>query len=600
MRRAKRILLAYVLPLVVLMGGVVSYVATLDYNAYHGQVVQEVEDYTGRKLTISGRIGGNFLTTRPMMILNDVTLANAKWGRKRPMAVAKRAKVEFAIWPLLMGSLKIKRLIIYDADILFQTSRQGVGNWEFQNVDGRRQRRPNIADRFELPFVRDVRLINSVVTYRDGLAKAETKLKLKRAIVQTDGFDSPVRLTIDGDHRGVPIKTTGTSGSIGSFLDGARHFPIRLKLAYSGSDLEADLRLDLNSAVTRFRGSIRSRRLDLDLLRGRGLERRLSATTPIPAGMLKALDADIKVRVGTLIVARQQLRRVRADLSVKNGELRLSPFGAQIAGGRVRGQLSLDGTGPHAVATVKLVGRNFAARKLTKLLFGKAVINARMTVHVDMAGAGKTRRKIVESAKGRVVALIRRGPVKTGLIAMPTTGLLGAINPWAEKDGSVTFNCIVGRFDFRKGVGRSRLLMADTAHASLSGKGTINLSKETIDVLLIPRTKKAGPASVGALVPIRVRGRLVDPNIFGDVGKFPEQAAKSFLGLVGKPFELLGEILNPDTGSQKTRHIPPCVRARSQAMGKALPKRVKRRKPPKRRLQLKTLRFDPASISAFD
>ena len=119
-------------------------------------------------------------------------------------------------------------------------------------------------------------------------------------------------------------------------------------------------------------------------------------------------------------------------------------------------------------------------------------------------------------------------------------------------------------------------------------------------MLLIPRTKKAGPASVGALVPIRVRGRLVDPNVFGDAGKIPELAAKSFLGLVGKPFELLGEILNPDNASQKTRYIPPCARARAQVMGKARPKRVKRRKPPKRRLQLKTLKFDPASINAFD
>ena len=52
--RIKTILIAILVLLVVLPGGAIVYVMSIDYNQYKGLIASEVERATGRKLTIDG------------------------------------------------------------------------------------------------------------------------------------------------------------------------------------------------------------------------------------------------------------------------------------------------------------------------------------------------------------------------------------------------------------------------------------------------------------------------------------------------------------------------------------------------------------------
>lgn len=112
------------------------------------------------------------------------------------------------------------------------------------------------------------------------------------------------------------------------------------------------------------------------------------------------------------------------------------------------------------------------------------------------------------------------------------------------------FECIAVRFDVAGGVARSRVRFGEGPHVALLGRGAIDLGRERIDVLIVPRRKVTELAALP--VPLRIEGPLAAPRgradanasvaaVVTDVGLRPVQeiggAVTSPLGL-GRP---LGE-----------------------------------------------------------
>ena len=105
-------------------------------------------------------------------------------------------------------------------------------------------------------------------------------------------------------------------------------------------------------------------------------------------------------------------------------------------------------------------------------------------------------------------------------------------------DRLVKLRCAVADFDVKQGRMTAGALVFDTQVTTLIGTGTIDLGDETLDLTLIPRTKKTSPLALTS--PIYIRGSFARPTTEVDKGRVALRAIGAVgLGLINPLLALI-------------------------------------------------------------
>ena len=114
----------------------------------------------------------------------------------------------------------------------------------------------------------------------------------------------------------------------------------------------------------------------------------------------------------------------------------------------------------------------------------------------------------------------------------------------AKDPKQTDLRCAVADFDVRNGVLTARRLVLDTGVVVTTGRGSVNLGSEALDLTLQGHTKK--PRLVRVIAPIHVGGRLAKPQLKVDTGPVVAQAGAGLaLGAVLTPLAALIPFLTP-------------------------------------------------------
>ncbi|MFW2372063.1 MAG: AsmA family protein [Gammaproteobacteria bacterium] len=114
--------------LLVLLIGLSIFVYTFDANHYKPQISQQVEQATGRKLSIEGNVK---LSLFPWigLSLNQVSLANARGFGPDPFAQLQALDVKVALLPLLKQQLRVDKVRLQGLYLSLQQTKDGRNNW---------------------------------------------------------------------------------------------------------------------------------------------------------------------------------------------------------------------------------------------------------------------------------------------------------------------------------------------------------------------------------------------------------------------------------------------------------------------------------------
>ena len=205
--RLRTILIALLVLVVVVLGGATVFVMSFDFNQYKGLIAQQVEQATGRSLTIKGDIALAFSLT-PTLVADDLSLANATGGSRPEMVTVKRLEVQLQLLPLLSNQVRIDRLILDGADILLETDKSGHGNWAFNPPDASAV--PASSGSVPpLPEIGLVQISNSRVSYREG--GRERSLDIRKLDAETKG--GRVELALAATIGKAPVTVKGSIGA---------------------------------------------------------------------------------------------------------------------------------------------------------------------------------------------------------------------------------------------------------------------------------------------------------------------------------------------------------------------------------------------------
>jgi uncharacterized protein involved in outer membrane biogenesis len=124
----KRLILAVVGLVVVVIVAAVLYLTFGDLSRFRPNVEAAVSRATGREFRIEGAFKPKVLPT-PSLVVEGVTLANAEWGTPTPMISVGKASVEIGLWSLISGPIRVKKVDVQDVAILVEQNASGASNW---------------------------------------------------------------------------------------------------------------------------------------------------------------------------------------------------------------------------------------------------------------------------------------------------------------------------------------------------------------------------------------------------------------------------------------------------------------------------------------
>jgi AsmA family protein len=290
---------------------------------------------------------------------------------------------------------------------------------------------------------------------------------------------------------------------------------------------------------------------------------RVFSDDPLPLDGLKAVDADVGLRIEKLL-AGVEIDDVQVKLGLRNGDLNISTLKAIVADGAVDGGIRLNAAKATPSLDAKLTVKGFDAGKMLTELAVTDLLEGVLNVKVDVQGQGGSVAKLMAGLNGETSIVMGAGRMKSDaldtFIGGPTKFLTELVT--GERKEYTVINCTVSRIDIKDGLATNKALLFDTDFATISGKGTVNLATEKLNLTIDPQPKSA---TVNTAVPVLIGGTLANPSY--SVDKLA--AARKVGGLVGAfvfpPAALLG------LGELGTGDDNPCLK---QASGKAQPATV--------------------------
>lgn len=226
---------------VVLVATLVAGIAVLtstDFNQLKGPLSTLVRDATGRALTIDGDLH-LAASLNPILTVTGLTFANADWAEATPMMRLQRLEAKIALKPLFSGRLEVDYIVLDGLDLVLQTDGKGKANWEFTSTQSVPKQVSDGALALK-PEVRDVRLRNVHVTYRDGASGRKIETDFKRADFRAGGMDSPLIGVIEAVYNTVELEAQAELGSLAQLIGSEGDaFPLDLKI--SGPGVSADI-----------------------------------------------------------------------------------------------------------------------------------------------------------------------------------------------------------------------------------------------------------------------------------------------------------------------------------------------------------------------
>lgn len=115
----------------VLVAGIFALLVLFDWNWFKGPLERAVQARTGRDFQIKGNLDVDLGKVTTLSV-EGLSFGNADWAKQPEMASAKRAEIDFELWPFLFKrQTRMSEVRLAAPHLLLETGPKGVGNWVF-------------------------------------------------------------------------------------------------------------------------------------------------------------------------------------------------------------------------------------------------------------------------------------------------------------------------------------------------------------------------------------------------------------------------------------------------------------------------------------
>ena len=252
-----------------------------------------------------------------------------------------------------------------------------------------------------------------------------------------------------------------------------------------------------------------------------------------------SVDADLKFSAKTIHRAKElPIDNLVTRLQLRDSVLTLDPLDFGVAGGNLAGTVSLNGRADPIQAHIKVRVRKMLISELFPTFDRNKTSIGQVNGEIDLAGHGNAVSGMLANADGKVALVIAGGKISRLMMESVGLHLWEILQLKVTGDQIIGIRCGVADFKVKNGVMTTNTLVLDTDVTHIGGTGTIDLGKETLDLILTPETKKTSPVALRG--PIHIRGSLGKPDVSVDTAQVATRSLGAIaLGVVNPLLSLL-------------------------------------------------------------
>ncbi len=261
---------------------------------------------------------------------------------------------------------------------------------------------------------------------------------------------------------------------------------------------------------------------------------------PIDLSPLKAADADIAFTVGGIELQKLKIGKSRLEAKLKDGLLAANLAELNLYGGKGQGRVDLDGRSAVPALKATLALADVEAEPLLKDAADSDRLSGKGSFDFDGSASGKSQRALVSALNGKGKLAFHDGAIKGINLGAMVRNVEGAfLNPKAQETQKTDFSELTGTYTITNGILTNKDLEMVSPLLRVTGAGTVDMPKRTVDYRITPKvvasTQGEGGAFAkkGLMVPVVVSGRWDDLHYQPDLaGVIQENAKGAVEGLI--------------------------------------------------------------------
>jgi len=249
--------------------------------------------------------------------------------------------------------------------------------------------------------------------------------------------------------------------------------------------------------------------------------RRVFSDQPLSLGALRTMDADLKISIKTLKHPSVTLENLQASLQLTNGKLQVQPS-AEIAGGKLAGSLTLDGSGKQASLDQTLTITGLMPAELPRVAEKNLIRGGRTNLTMKLRGNGTSVAQIMAGANGLIRLQMGSGQLTNAGSDLASADLLfkglRMLNPLSGTDPNTKIECAVIHFPIKNGVASNDTGIAlQTDKLNILGGGSIDLRTEKLDIGTKLKPREGLGLNLSSMADfVRPGGTLAEPAAVTD------------------------------------------------------------------------------------
>lgn len=269
---------------------------------------------------------------------------------------------------------------------------------------------------------------------------------------------------------------------------------------------------------------------------------------------LALMNAEVDIDIAQMDLGTPDLRDVRnlrGHVSLKNGVLTLDRLNAELAKGRLAGQLSIDSDKDPPLWKAALTADQIRLERWLQTAEdgeGEPMVGGQLTAKLDLQGEGRSTAAVLANAKGRLWGVWSEGQLSHLLIEAVGLDIADGLGVLIGGDEMLAVQCGALDAPISEGLARPSALVIDTPDSTLWATGGISLATERIAIDVQSRPKDFSLLSLRS--PLHIKGNFGQPELKLDAAALLQKAVPAALLATLNPVAALIPLV--DTGEDET------------------------------------------------
>ncbi len=258
---------------------------------------------------------------------------------------------------------------------------------------------------------------------------------------------------------------------------------------------------------------------------------------PLPTELLRKLTINGTFKAGAVTFDKLQPKNIVLTVNGSKGKINANPIRADIFKTSINAQAGLDVSGKTPQYSFKTDAKDVPIGDVLLAFTGKDQISGTGAVNANITTAGSRISHFKQNLNGTAAANLEDGAIKGFNLAQSIREAKAKINgttaPAATGDLQTDFSSLIAQFSIKQGIVTTTKLLAQAPFMRITGSGTVDLPKESLNYLvkakIVASDKGQGGEDLkelnGLTIPVKLKGAWTSPSVSLDLASLLEQKA---------------------------------------------------------------------------